>query len=78
MSHLPILIASLLCYPLSFTLPASMGTRFKTESKDPAVNVTTWVLLVVVILSVSARLGTKFNLFHKLTIDDLLIVASLV
>ncbi|KAJ5379216.1 hypothetical protein N7509_012335 [Penicillium cosmopolitanum] len=55
-----------------------MGTRFKTESKDPAVNVTTWVLLVVVILSVSARLGTKFNLFHKLTIDDLLIVASLV
>lgn len=55
-----------------------MGTRFKTESKDPAVNVTTWFLLVVVILSVAARLGTKFNLFHKLTVDDLLIVASLV
>lgn len=55
-----------------------MGTRFKTESKDPAVNVTTWFLLVVVILSVAARLGTKFNLFHKLTVDDLLIVAALV
>ena len=55
-----------------------MGTRFKTESKDPAVNVTTWVLLVVVILSVSARLGTKFNLFRKLTVDDLLMVGSLV
>lgn len=55
-----------------------MGTRFKTESKDPAVNVTTWVLLVVVILSVSARLGTKFNLFHKLTVDDILIIGSLV
>ncbi|KAJ5098932.1 hypothetical protein N7532_005933 [Penicillium argentinense] len=55
-----------------------MGTRFKTESKDPEVNVTTWVLLVVVILSVSARLGTKFNLFHKLTVDDILMVASLV
>ncbi|KAJ5599347.1 hypothetical protein VI817_000511 [Penicillium citrinum] len=55
-----------------------MGTRFKTESKDPAVNVTTWVLLVVVILSVSARLGTKFNLFRKLTVDDWLMVGSLV
>ncbi|KAJ6060989.1 hypothetical protein N7444_001685 [Penicillium canescens] len=54
-----------------------MGGRFKGDTKDPAVNVTTWVLLVTIILSVSARLGTKWRLFHKLTADDVLIVASM-
>lgn len=54
-----------------------MGTRFKGDTKDPAINVTTWFLLVTIIFSVSARLGTKFRLFKKLTIDDLLIIASL-
>jgi hypothetical protein len=55
-----------------------MGTRFKGDTKDPVVNVTTWCLLVVVIFSVLSRLGTKFRLFHKFTTDDFLIVASLV
>jgi hypothetical protein len=55
-----------------------MGTRFKGDTKDPAVNVTTWVLLVTIILSVSVRLGTKWRLFHKLTADDVLIVTSMV
>ncbi|KAJ5156424.1 hypothetical protein N7492_009227 [Penicillium capsulatum] len=54
-----------------------MGTRFKGDNKDPAVNVTTWVLLVTIVFSVSARLLTKYRLFKKLTIDDLLITASL-
>ncbi|KAJ5814482.1 hypothetical protein N7474_006259 [Penicillium riverlandense] len=55
-----------------------MGSRFKGDTKDPAVNVTTWFLLVTIVFSVSARLGTKFRLFKKLTLDDLLIIASLV
>ncbi|KAJ5831832.1 hypothetical protein N7474_000143 [Penicillium riverlandense] len=55
-----------------------MGTRFKGDTKVPAVNVTTWVLLVTIIFSVFARLGTKYRLFHKLTVDDVLIIASLV
>jgi hypothetical protein len=55
-----------------------MGGRFKGDTKNPAVNVTTWVLLVTIILSVTARLATKWRLFHKLTIDDVLIVTSLV
>ncbi|KAJ5611132.1 hypothetical protein N7510_007851 [Penicillium lagena] len=55
-----------------------MGSRFKGDTKDPAVNVTTWVLLVTIIFSVSARVGTKFRLFKKLTVDDLLIIVSLV
>lgn len=55
-----------------------MGTRFKGDTKDPAVNVTTWVLLVTIIFSVSARLATKIRLFKRLTTDDLLIIASLV
>lgn len=55
-----------------------MGTRFKGDTKDPAVNVTNWVLLVTVILSVLARLGTKFRIFHKFTSDDFSIIASLV
>ncbi|KGO36730.1 hypothetical protein PEX1_026430 [Penicillium expansum] len=54
-----------------------MGTRFKGDTKDPAVNVTTWVLLVTIIFSVSARLVTKIRLFKRLTTDDLLIIASL-
>ncbi|KAJ5291396.1 hypothetical protein N7478_000647 [Penicillium angulare] len=54
-----------------------MGTRFTNDTKDPAINVTAWCLLVVMILSVSTRLGTKYRLFHKLDIDDLLIVAAL-
>lgn len=58
--------------------PFAMGTRFTGDSKDPAVNVTTWVLLVTIVCSVSARLLTKFRLFKKLTADDLLIAASLV
>lgn len=55
-----------------------MGGRFKGDTKDPAVNVTTWVLLVTIILSVLVRLGTKWRLFHKLTTDDVLIVISMV
>lgn len=55
-----------------------MGTRFKGDTKDPVVNVTTCCLLVVVIFSVLSRLGTKFRLFHKFTADDFLIVVSLV
>jgi hypothetical protein len=55
-----------------------MGTRFKGDTKDPGVNVTTWFLLVVSIFSVSARLGTKLRLFKKLTTDDFLIIASLI
>ncbi|KAJ5185791.1 hypothetical protein N7491_006338 [Penicillium cf. griseofulvum] len=55
-----------------------MGTRFKGDTKDPAVNVCTWFLLVVSIFSVSARLGTKVRLFKRLTTDDFLIVAALV
>lgn len=55
-----------------------MGTRFTGDSKDPSVNVTTWCLLVVVILGVAARLGTKFRIFRRLTVDDYLIIASLV
>ncbi|KAJ5211545.1 uncharacterized protein N7498_003191 [Penicillium cinerascens] len=55
-----------------------MGTRFKDDTKDPAINVTSWVLMVTIIFSVLGRLWTKFQLFKKLTVDDLLIVASLV
>ncbi|KAJ5249028.1 hypothetical protein N7468_000479 [Penicillium chermesinum] len=55
-----------------------MGTRFKGDNNDPAVNVTNWVLLVTAILSVFARLGTKFRIFHKFTSDDVAIIASLV
>ena len=55
-----------------------MGTRFRGDTKDPAVNVTTWVLLAIIIFSVSARLGTQVRLFKKLSTDDLLVIASLI
>lgn len=44
----------------------------------PAVNVTTWFLMVTAILSVLARLGTKYRIFRKWTVDDYLSIASLV
>ena len=55
-----------------------MGGRFKGDTKEPAVNVTTWVLLVTTILSVSVRLAMKWRLFRKLAADDALIVTSTV
>ncbi|KAJ5291474.1 hypothetical protein N7478_000725 [Penicillium angulare] len=54
-----------------------MGTRFTGDTKDPAINVTAWCFLIVMILSVCTRLGTKYRLFHGLDIDDFLIVTSL-
>lgn len=53
--------------------------RFENEhSRDPAVNATNWFLLVVSVLSVLFRLGTKLWMFRKLTSDDYLVVISLV
>ncbi|CAG7954434.1 unnamed protein product [Penicillium olsonii] len=53
-----------------------MGTRFTGDSKDPEVNVTAWCLLVVVVLAVFARLGTKYHIFKRLTSDDFLVIVS--
>lgn len=53
----------------------------KAELRDtwtPAVNVLTWFMLVVSILSVLTRLGTKYWIFRKLTVDDVLSIASMV
>lgn len=54
-----------------------MGRFANSDTRDPAVNVTNWFLIVVVVLSVLIRLGTKYWIFHKLTSDDYLIIASL-
>jgi len=55
-----------------------MGSRFTGDSQDPAVNVTTWLLMVIMVFSTMTRFGTKFHLFRRLMVDDLLIFASLV
>jgi hypothetical protein len=44
----------------------------------PAVNVLTWFMLVTAILSVLTRLGTKYFMFRKFTIDDGLAASSMV
>ncbi|KAL6231487.1 hypothetical protein BDW75DRAFT_247873 [Aspergillus navahoensis] len=54
-----------------------MGRFANIDTRDPAVNVTTWFLVVVAALSVLIRLGTKCWVFRKLTSDDYLIVAAL-
>ncbi|KAF7596034.1 hypothetical protein BBP40_003814 [Aspergillus hancockii] len=48
------------------------------DRRAPILNVVTWFLLVVAILSVLTRLGTKLWMFHRFTSDDYLIVASLI
>lgn len=55
-----------------------MGTRYIGDSKDPAVNCTTWFCLVVITLAVFVRLWTKWRLYKGLKLDDGLIVLSLV
>ncbi|KAL4875320.1 hypothetical protein BJY04DRAFT_224192 [Aspergillus karnatakaensis] len=54
-----------------------MGRFANIDTRDPAVNITTWFLVVVAALSVLIRLGTKYWLFRRLTSDDYLIIASL-
>ncbi|KAG2014504.1 hypothetical protein GB937_006730 [Aspergillus fischeri] len=54
-----------------------MGRFANSDTRDPAVNVTNWFLVVVAGLSVLIRLGTKFWIFHRLTSDDYLIIVSL-
>ncbi|KAL4938963.1 hypothetical protein BDV06DRAFT_214690 [Aspergillus oleicola] len=54
-----------------------MGRFANIDTRDPAVNVTTWFLIVVAALSVLIRLGTKCWVFRKLTSDDFLIIAAL-
>ncbi|KAJ5433145.1 uncharacterized protein N7458_012301 [Penicillium daleae] len=48
------------------------------ETWTPAINVLTWFMLVTSILSVFTRLGTKYWIFRKLTIDDVLSIAALI
>lgn len=55
-----------------------MGSRFNSDSQDPGVNVTAWLFMVIMIFSVTTRLGTKFHLFRRLMLDDFVIFASLV
>lgn len=55
-----------------------MGTRFTGDTRDPAVNVTNLILLVVFILAIFVRLGTKLRLFRQFTNDDYLMIAALV
>lgn len=53
----------------------------KPELKDtwtPAVNILTWFMLVTAILSVLTRLGTKYWIFRKLTVDDFLSIGAIV
>ncbi|KAE8346772.1 hypothetical protein BDV24DRAFT_123444 [Aspergillus arachidicola] len=49
-----------------------------TDTWKPAVNVLTWFLMVTAILSVFARLGTKYWIFRRWTTDDYLSIASMV
>lgn len=43
----------------------------------PGINVLTWFMLVTAILSVLTRLGTKYWIFRKLTVDDVLSIGAL-
>jgi hypothetical protein len=55
-----------------------MGRFAHINTRDPAVFVTTWFLVVVAALSVLIRVATKCRVFRQLTSDDYLIIAALV
>ncbi|KAL4816100.1 hypothetical protein BDW67DRAFT_163049 [Aspergillus spinulosporus] len=54
-----------------------MGRFANIDTRDPAVFVTTWFLVVVAALSVLIRVATKCRVFRQLTSDDYLIIAAL-
>ncbi|KAE8373716.1 hypothetical protein BDV26DRAFT_271504 [Aspergillus bertholletiae] len=51
--------------------------RYDKDRRAPILNVVNWFLLVVAVLSVLTRLGTKLWMFRRFTSDDYLIVLSL-
>ncbi|KAF7588881.1 hypothetical protein BBP40_005066 [Aspergillus hancockii] len=51
--------------------------RFAPNTWEPAVNVVTWFLMTTAILCVVTRLGTKFWIFRRWTIDDYLSIGSM-
>jgi hypothetical protein len=53
-------------------------TRFKDNTWTPAINVTCWFLMVVAILGIIVRLGTKAWIYRKFTPDDYVIILSIV
>lgn len=55
-----------------------MGTRFVGDMRTPAVDVVTWFLLVVAMIAVLIRLGTKLWIFRKLHKDDYIMILSAV
>lgn len=55
-----------------------MGTRFVGDVRTPAVDVVAWFLLVVVMIAVLIRLGTKIWIFRKLHKDDYIMILSAV
>ncbi|OKL56626.1 hypothetical protein UA08_08216 [Talaromyces atroroseus] len=53
-------------------------SRFTGDTETPAINVLSWFLLVISILGVLTRLGTKLWIFRKFTNDDYMIILSAV
>lgn len=55
-----------------------MGTHFVGDVRTPAVDVVTWFLLVVAMIAVLIRLGTKLWIFRQLHKDDYIMILSAV
>lgn len=53
-------------------------TRFTGDTWLPAINVICWFLLVVAMLGILTRIGTKLWIYRKLTKDDYVIILSTV
>lgn len=53
-------------------------SRFTGDTWLPAINVICWFLLVVAILGILTRIGTKLWIYRKLTKDDYVIIISTV
>lgn len=48
------------------------------ENKSPLVEVVTWIMLTIAVLSVIARLTTKVITIRRINLDDYMIITSLV
>ncbi|KAI4221145.1 MAG: hypothetical protein LQ349_007916 [Xanthoria aureola] len=54
----------------------SNGVNISPDDRGPWVNLVTWILLVVTVLSVAVKGFSKWTLLHKFQYDDLLVAAA--
>jgi hypothetical protein len=55
-----------------------MTVIISDDNKGPVVNIAAWLGMTMIILSVFTRIGSKYSVIRKWTMDDTLIATTMV